>query len=237
MKLTYVLVVILIVVLALIVASMFLPSSIIGGGIIGGGLFRFKVSDPEYTALLKGTKTIEARLDKAPFNTLTGGSTVIVVRSRPKDDTTSEYPGGEYKFIAKITGITKYPNIKALLDKHLSAAYPNRTQKDAIAQFEKYLPPDASSDGSVIAFSIQKLDAKKLDAKKVPMKVSNRNYNNRRQRNYGGDSGTGGDHDDYDDHDYDRDDHDYDDYVSHDDGHAARGSRHDPENDLTRFYD
>jgi ASC-1-like (ASCH) protein len=122
------------------------------GGIFGGGTFRFKISDPEYTAMLKGDKTVDARLDKAPFNTLKVGESVVVVRSRPKEDT-SEYPGGQYKFITKITKITKYPDIDALLKKEgVAKVYPGRTSSAAVEQFKKYLAPDTPSSSPVLAF-------------------------------------------------------------------------------------
>ena len=135
------------------------------GPIFGGGPFRLKVSDPEYTALRNGVKTIEARLDRPPFNQLRAGEQIIVVRSRPQGDT-SEYPGGEYKFDAEIVSIDKFKNLAELLKKHkLEDIYPDqKTASSATARFEKYLPQGASAADPVVAIEIRRAGAAKKKA-------------------------------------------------------------------------
>jgi len=123
-------------------------------GYSGGGPFRLRVSDPEYTALLNGQKTVEARLDRPPFNSLTVGETVVVIRSRPKGDD-SEYPGGKYKHDSVIKRITKYNSISDLLTKEgHSKVYPKSTEAEAKTRFSMYLPPGTSDTAPVIAIEL-----------------------------------------------------------------------------------
>lgn len=123
-------------------------------GRFGGGPFRLKVSDPEYTALLNGQKTVEARLDRPPFNSLTVGETVVVIRSRPKGDD-SEYPGGKYKHNSVIKRITKYDNISDLLKKEgHGKVYSKSTEAEAKTRFSMYLPPGTSDTAPVIAIEL-----------------------------------------------------------------------------------
>lgn len=123
-------------------------------GYSGGGPFRLRVSDPEYTALLNGQKTVEARLDRPPFNSLTVGETVVVIRSRPKGDD-SEYPGGKYKHDSVIKRITKYNNISDLLTKEGHAkVYPKSTEAEAKTRFSMYLPPGTGDTAPVIAIEL-----------------------------------------------------------------------------------
>jgi len=122
----------------------------------GAGVFRLKVSDPEYTNMLKGEKTVEARLDRAPFHKLKEGEDSLIVRSRPQGDT-SEYPGGEYKFNAEIVKIKKYPNIDALIKgEGVSKVYPSRTAAAGKARFEEYLPEGTTASDAVLAIEIKK---------------------------------------------------------------------------------
>lgn len=122
----------------------------------GAGAFRLKVSDPEYTNMLKGEKTVEARLDRAPFNKLKEGEEILIVRSRPQGDT-SEYPGGEYKFNAEIVKIKKYPNIDALIKgEGVGKVYPSRTAAAGKARFEEYLPEGTTPSDAVLAIEIKK---------------------------------------------------------------------------------
>ena len=125
------------------------------GLVEGGGVFRLKVSDPEYTALLKGEKTVEARLDRAPFNRLMAGDPVVVVRARPKDDT-SEYPGGRYKYSAEVVRIKKYASIEDLLTSEGHAkVYPGRTRAEGLMQFGMYLPPGTLATDPVMAIELR----------------------------------------------------------------------------------
>ena len=125
------------------------------GLMFGGGAFRLKVSDPEYTALLDGKKTVEARLDRPPFARLTAGDPVVVVRSRPQGDT-SEYPGGHYKFDAEVVRVTKYKNLEALLKgESLAKVYPGKSASEATASFSQYLPPDATTSDAVVAIELK----------------------------------------------------------------------------------
>jgi len=124
-------------------------------GVDGGGQFRLSVSDPEYTNLLDGKKTVEARLDRPPFTKLNVGDPIVVVRSRPKGDT-SEYPGGRYKFNAKVTKAKKYENLAALLKgEGVGKVYPGKTAAAAAKSFALYLPPGASADDPVIAIAVE----------------------------------------------------------------------------------
>ena len=124
-------------------------------GVDGGGQFRLSVSDPEYTNLLEGKKTVEARLDRPPFTKLNVGDPIVVVRSRPKGDT-SEYPGGRYKFNAKVTKAKKYDNLAALLKgEGVAKVYPGKTAAAAANSFALYLPPGASADDPVIALAVK----------------------------------------------------------------------------------
>lgn len=140
------------------------------GFIEGGGVFRLKVSDPEYTALLKGEKTVEARLDRAPFNRLTAGDPVVVVRARPRDDT-SEYPGGRYKYNAEVVRIKKYASIEDLLTSEGHAkVYPGRTRAEGLMQFGMYLPPGTLATDAVMAIELREAsgDAKPAGAAAAP---------------------------------------------------------------------
>lgn len=153
-----VLLILLLIVAALVAVSMWASpclSTTGGGGIFGAGPFRLRVSDPEYTALLDGMKTVEARLDRPPFSQLAAGDTVVVIRSRPKDDT-SEYPGGKYKHDSKIVRITKYDNVTALLKgEGVAKVYPGSTEADAKKRFGMYLPPGTSDSERVIAIELR----------------------------------------------------------------------------------
>ena len=135
------------------------------GPIFGGGPFRLKVSDPEYTALRNGVKTIEARLDRPPFNQIKAGDQIIVIRSRPQGDT-SEYPGGEYKFDAEVVSIDKFKNLAELLKKKkLEDIYPDqKTVSSATTRFEQYLPPGTSAADPVLAIEIRRAGATKKKA-------------------------------------------------------------------------
>ena len=182
--------------------------------IYGGGPFRLKVSDPEYTALRNGVKTIEARLDRPPFNQLRVGEQIIVIRSRPQGDT-SEYPGGEYKFDAEVVSIDKFKNLAELLKKKkLEDVYPDqKTASSATARFEQYLPQGASSADPVLAIEICRAGAaKKKSAShgKTNSKSLARNigYSDAKKRiseifdEYGS-RGDNGDPETYDTYDYD----------------------------------
>ena len=135
------------------------------GPVFGGGPFRLKVSDPEYTALRNGVKTIEARLDRPPFNQIKAGDQIIVIRSRPQGDT-SEYPGGEYKFDAEVVSIDKFKNLAELLKKKkLEDIYPDqKTVSSATTRFEQYLPPGTSAADPVLAIEIRRAGATKKKA-------------------------------------------------------------------------
>lgn len=122
----------------------------------GMGPFRLKVSDPEYTSMLTGKKTVEARPDIPPFNKLAVDEPVIVIRARPLGDT-SDYPGGEYKYNADIVRITKYDSIEKLLNKEkVDKVYPGKTEAQAIKRFEEFLPKVKPMSDSVIAIEIVK---------------------------------------------------------------------------------
>ena len=153
-----VLLILLLIVAALVAVSMWASpclSTTGGGGIFGAGPFRLRVSDPEYTALLDGMKTVEARLDRPPFARLTAGDPVVVVRSRPQGDT-SEYPGGHYKFDAEVVRVTKYKNLEALLKgESLAKVYPGKSASEATASFSQYLPPDATTSDAVVAIELK----------------------------------------------------------------------------------
>lgn len=125
------------------------------GGVTGAGVFRMKVSDPEYTALLTGKKTVDARLDRPPFDRLKVGDRIVVVRSRPQGDT-SEYPGGKYKFPAEIVRVKKYGDIEKLLKAEgIDKVYPGRTHADAVKQFKQYLPEGTTVSDPVIAYELK----------------------------------------------------------------------------------
>jgi len=122
---------------------------------LGGGPFRLRVSDPEYTALLEGKKTIEVRPDKPPFTRLKAGDAITVVRARPKDDK-SEYPGGMYKHSAAIVRVTKHANLEAALKTEgVGKVYPGKTQAEAVERFKLYLPPGRSEADPVIALELK----------------------------------------------------------------------------------
>jgi len=132
-----------------------LDASGAGEGIEGGGPFRLRVSDPEYTQLLEGKKTIEARRDVPPFAALAVGDPLVVIRARPKGDT-SEYPGGKYKFDAEVARVDKYPNLAALLKgEGVGKVYPGKTAAEAAERFSVYLPPGASADSPMLALEIK----------------------------------------------------------------------------------
>jgi ASC-1-like (ASCH) protein len=134
--------------------------------ILGGGPFRLKVSDPEYTSLLEGKKTIEARLDRPPFNHLVAGDPLVVIRSRPKGDD-SEYPGGRYKYDAEVVRVEKYKGIEALLKgEGVGKVYPGKSAADAAARFGMYLPPGTPALAPVIAIEIRASSGSKNKAAK-----------------------------------------------------------------------
>lgn len=122
---------------------------------VGGGAFRLKVSDPEYTALLEGKKTVEARPDRPPFARLKAGDPVVVVRARPQGDT-SEYPGGRYKYDATVARVDKYPSIEALLKgETLAKVYPGHTAASAAERFAMYLPQGTGPKDPVLAIELK----------------------------------------------------------------------------------
>lgn len=126
----------------------------------GGGPFRLRVSDPEYTALLEGKKSVEARLDRAPFSKLKAGDPVVVVRARPKGDT-SEYPGGKYKHEATVVRVTKHASLEALLKAEgVGKVYPGKTNEQANERFGAYLPPGTSGKDPVLAIELKAEKAK-----------------------------------------------------------------------------
>ncbi len=128
----------------------------------GGGPFRLRVSDPEYSALLEGKKTIEVRPDRPPFTRMKTGDVITVIRARPKGDT-SEYPGGRYKHNSTVVRITKYASLDMLLKtESIAKIYPGKTAAEATARFTMYLPPGASASDPVIAVELKIVkDAKK----------------------------------------------------------------------------
>ena len=145
--------------------------------VLGGGPFRLKVSDPEYTAFRNGVKTIEARLDRPPFNQIRAGDQIIVIRSRPQGDT-SEYPGGEYKFDAEVVSVDKFKNLAELLKKKkLEDIYPDqKTASGATTRFEQYLPPGTSAADPVLAIEIRRAGAAKKKATAARGSTSYRDY-------------------------------------------------------------
>lgn len=182
MKNLYKIILVILVVLVLLAAAI-LAMKFKGGNAhstaIGGGSFRLKVSDPEYTDLLSGKKTVEARLDRPPFSRLEAGDPVVIVRSRPKGDT-SEYPGGKYKYDAEVVRVAKYKNIDALLKgEGVAKVYPGKTASEAVSRFSEYLPPDTSAASDpVIAIELRAASGAKA-AKKVPKiaaRLLNPNY-------------------------------------------------------------
>lgn len=146
----YVVALILILLIAMNLASCSSRSS---NGYYGAGVFRLKVGDPQYTELLKGKKTVEARLDREPYNKLKVGDDIMVVRARPQGDT-SEYPGGQYKYSTKIASIKKYKGIDELLKTELSATYPGLSVSDAKARFLEFVPEGVIGKEDVIAIHL-----------------------------------------------------------------------------------
>ena len=178
MKKIYKIMLVILVVLVLLVAAVIAMRrrASPAGDVLGGGPFRLKVSDPEYTALLDGEKTVEARLDRPPFNRLAAGDPVVVVRSRPAGDT-SEYPGGKYKYDAEVVRVDKYKGIDALLKgEGVAKVYPGKTAAEAAARFGVYLPPGTGASEPVIAIELRAASGAKKAApkKKAPKKASER---------------------------------------------------------------
>ena len=127
----------------------------------GGGPFRLRVSDPEYTALLEGKKTVEARPDRAPFSRIKAGDTITVVRARPKGDI-SEYPGGQYKHNSTVVRVSKHANLEALLKAEgVAKVYPGKSASEAAERFGVYLPPGASAKDPVMAIELKIIKAAK----------------------------------------------------------------------------
>lgn len=121
----------------------------------GGGPFRLRVSDPEYSALLEGKKTVEARPDRPPFNRIKSGDTLTVVRARPKGDL-SEYPGGKYKHNSTVVRVTKYASLDMLLKTEgVAKVYPGKTAAEASSRFSMYLPAGASANDPVMAIELK----------------------------------------------------------------------------------
>jgi ASC-1-like (ASCH) protein len=140
-------------------------------GILGGGPFRLKVSDPEYTALLEGKKTVEARLDRPPFDRLKEDDPVTVVRARARDDT-SEYPGGRYKYDTTVARVTRYGSFDALLKgESLSAVYPGKDAAEAKESFERFLPEGETASSAVLAIELVPPEGGKKAAKKAKPKA------------------------------------------------------------------
>jgi ASC-1-like (ASCH) protein len=159
MKKLYAIVLVVVVILVLLAAVVAAyrrrarAAEIVGGR--GRGPFRLKVSDPEYTDLLDGKKTVEARFDRPPYNTLNANDRIVVVRARPKDDT-SEYPGGRYKFGAEVVRVAKYSNIEALLKgEGVAKVYPGKTAAEGAERFGAYIPPGASVSDPVLAIELR----------------------------------------------------------------------------------
>jgi ASC-1-like (ASCH) protein len=120
----------------------------------GGGVFRLKVSEPEYSAVKSGKKTVEARLDRPPFDKLSAGDPVLVVRSRPAGDTT-ETPG--YKFEAEVARVKKYKNITALLkEEGVDKVYPGKTADQGAKRFAEFVKNPADDPaGAVVAIELK----------------------------------------------------------------------------------
>lgn len=125
-------------------------------GYIGGGAFRLKVADPWYEAMLEGRKTVEGRLDRGPFSRLKQGDPIIVIRSRPRGDT-SEYTRGPYKYETEVARVTKYPNYAALIKAEgPDKVFPGKkTAEAATDEFKKHLRDPADLVGPAIAIELK----------------------------------------------------------------------------------
>jgi ASC-1-like (ASCH) protein len=129
--------------------------------IVGAGPFRLyvrdgvKPADKWYTKMLKGEKKVEVRLDRKPFDQIKVGDDIVVVRSRPKGDT-SEYPGGRYKYTTTVIRATKYNNLEQLLKgEGAENVYPGKLAGTTAASiFSEFLPESASVADKVIALEL-----------------------------------------------------------------------------------
>lgn len=125
-------------------------------GFLGGGAFRLKVADPWYEAMLEGKKAVEGRLDRGPFSRLKTGDPVVVIRSRPRGDT-SEYTKGPYKYSTEVARITKYPNYSALVKSEgAEKLYPGKkTAEAAVDEFKKHLRDPADLAAPAVAIELK----------------------------------------------------------------------------------
>lgn len=122
------------------------------GMVEGGGPFRLSVREPRYAKMQKGEVTIEPRPDNKTFSRLKAGDPIMVIRSRPRGDT-SEYPGGEYKFEAEVVRVDKYPSISDLLEKEkLAKVYPGDTKASATAAYHEFTPESSPAGCLAIEF-------------------------------------------------------------------------------------
>lgn len=128
-----------------------------GGGFDGGGPFRMSIRDPWYTQMLKGEKTVEARIDSPPFSNLKTGDPIIIVHSRPKGST-EQYTHGDYKYKTTVTKITKYDDLADLVKAvGVPALYPGKkTPIEAAAIFGEFATPEKLAGHGVLAIEVAK---------------------------------------------------------------------------------
>ena len=127
---------------------------------MGGGPTRLILSEPEYTHILDGKKKYDVRPLKKPFDHIKVGDEILIVRSRPKGDTT-EHP--RYKVSAKILSIDKFDTIEKALKSHIDKIYPGKKVSEGVDRYKEF----NKGDEEVILIGFEIMEAKKKSAKRT----------------------------------------------------------------------
>jgi ASC-1-like (ASCH) protein len=123
----------------------------------GKGRFKLRLRDPGYTAALEGKKTVDIRLNKPSLEKLKADAKIIVSRSRPKEDQT-EY-AGQKRFLAKITHVTPYSTMKALIaGEGLDKITPWIKSDAALVKlYREFIPEEEEKKLGLVAIAWKKL--------------------------------------------------------------------------------
>ena len=118
---------------------------------------RIRLRDPGYTSALNGKKKSEGVLNVPPFSELKAGSTITVMRSRPKDDT-KEYEGIR-RFKATVDYVKQYKTYGELLKgEGVDKVMPGKTEKEATEMIREFIKKEDEATHGLIAIGFTKRD-------------------------------------------------------------------------------
>jgi len=103
--------------------------------IMGGGPTRLIISEPEYTQVLDGKKKFDVRPVKRPFERIKVGDEILIIRSRPRGDT-SEHP--KYKVNAKVISVEEFETVEKALKSHVDKVYPGKKLVEAVERYKEF---------------------------------------------------------------------------------------------------